>query len=188
MRTKRLTEHEENTIEGGFPVDGFPLERLRSGTVEWRGPLPSDPGAWSSPELLLDGKPRLELRVTENAGGRIHVAGQLDASVRLTCRRCLKDLVRAVAVPLDLWLEPSLEPWEEEEGVYGYDPSVALLDLMRPLREELILALPEYPVCDEMCLGLCAGCGAALKEEPCACGSDEIDPRWAVLRTRMRKE
>lgn len=175
-------------MNASFPVNGLPLERLRAGAMDWSGELPSDSAAWSIPDLVFDGPPRLELRLTENAGGRIHLSGRLQASVGLACRRCLTDLVQDVSVPLDLWLEPSLEPWEETEGVYGYDPSAAMLDLLRPLREELSLSLPDYPVCDEECRGLCAGCGAALKDEPCACGSDEIDPRWEALRNQMRTE
>jgi uncharacterized protein len=48
------------------------------------------------------------------------------------------------------------------------------------IREELILAVPEYVLCREECRGLCPRCGKDLNEGPCAC-RPEPDPRWAAL-------
>jgi uncharacterized protein len=50
------------------------------------------------------------------------------------------------------------------------------------VREEVVLAVNPYVVCDPECRGLCPKCGAKLDEGECGCADDEADPRWAALR------
>jgi uncharacterized metal-binding protein YceD (DUF177 family) len=85
-------------------------------------------------------------------------------------------------IDFDLRFDPSVQPWEEEAGVFGLDTDAASLDLFGPLREELRLALPEFPECRDGCRGLCPMCGSDLNETECDCSRKEPDPRWGVLR------
>ena len=55
------------------------------------------------------------------------------------------------------------------------------LTRLKALREELILAVPDYGVCDQKCRGLCPVCGANFNKSLCNCGNDESDPRWDAL-------
>jgi uncharacterized protein len=50
------------------------------------------------------------------------------------------------------------------------------------VREQIVLALPGYPVCGEGCKGLCSVCGANLNERDCGCDRHVPDPRWAGLK------
>jgi len=52
------------------------------------------------------------------------------------------------------------------------------LDLSDLLHEELVLSLPNKPLCMADCKGICSGCGAELNEQECSC-EPEIDHRWA---------
>ncbi|MGB1779712.1 MAG: DUF177 domain-containing protein, partial [Longimicrobiales bacterium] len=54
--------------------------------------------------------------------------------------------------------------------------------LSKAVREEMILAVNPYVVCEPECRGLCPKCGANLNEGACDCTDDEVDPRWAALR------
>ena len=56
-----------------------------------------------------------------------------------------------------------------------------MIDLLELAREQIILSLPEKPLCDEECKGLCTSCGADLNEETCTCEPEPADPRMAVL-------
>jgi len=58
------------------------------------------------------------------------------------------------------------------------------VDLMPGLREHVILAVPEFPLCSELCRGLCPRCGADLNQGPCGCEAPP-DSRWAGLE-RLR--
>jgi uncharacterized protein len=51
--------------------------------------------------------------------------------------------------------------------------------------EAAILELPISVYCSESCRGLCLKCGKDLNSGGCGCekASDEVDPRWAALRS-----
>ena len=72
----------------------------------------------------------------------------------------------------------SFDPGEAEEDVY----SGKEIDLDPILREQLLLALPGYPVCKDDCKGLCPVCGANLNDRECGCDRHVPDPRWAGLK------
>jgi uncharacterized protein len=67
---------------------------------------------------------------------------------------------------------------DAEEDTY----SGKVIDLDPLLREQLVLALPGYPVCREDCKGLCSVCGANLNDRECGCDRRVPDPRWAGLK------
>ncbi|MGH7769034.1 MAG: YceD family protein, partial [Candidatus Binatia bacterium] len=50
------------------------------------------------------------------------------------------------------------------------------------VREQVLLALPTRPLCDENCRGLCPKCGVDLNENSCRCSSSKGDPRMAFFR------
>ena len=56
------------------------------------------------------------------------------------------------------------------------------VDLSPLIREQIILALPTRPLCQEGCKGLCPQCGADRNAAPCGCPTMSGDPRLAVLR------
>jgi uncharacterized protein len=104
------------------------------------------------------------------------------AEVEQECRRCLDPVVTEVVVKLDLRFDPEIEPSDETEGLYAADPEADELELLPALREELLLALPDFPVCREDCRGLCPTCGANRNDGDCGCRVESTDPRWEVLK------
>jgi uncharacterized protein len=79
----------------------------------------------------------------------------------------------------------------EEEHELGHDElDVSFLDDMQInvgglVRENLLLALPVQPVCDEGCRGLCPRCGINRNRGTCACSPTGIDPRWRKLESLL---
>jgi uncharacterized protein len=134
---------------------------------------------------------KLERRVLFDALGR--------ASLEAPCGRCLSPV--SVAVPLDFEMtfvpdeEVHPEQAEAEEGHAAARSSRTfaadevneetyrgkVIDLDPVVREQLLLALPSYPVCREDCKGLCPVCGVNLNERDCGCDRRVPDPRWAAL-------
>jgi uncharacterized protein len=166
----------------GFPVGLLARDRIAEAAVEWAGTIPADPEFWGDTGLEFRGEPRIEFRAQSDRRGEVRVTGRLVARVVLSCRRCLEETERDVEVPLDLRFVPGLPAWEEEEGLYGTDPGVPDLVLAPALREELLLALPAFPLCQADCRGLCPRCGTNLNEGECDCVVVEEDERWAALR------
>ena len=166
----------------GFPACRIDLDRLRRGPVEWSGDVPGDPATWGIETLRVAGDPTLRYRAEAGGHGGVRVTGRLEAVLVAACRRCVNEMESPVEIDFDLRFDPIVENWQEEEGVFGMDPDALILDILRPLREELLLAMPDYPVCRDGCLGLCPRCGADWNESRCDCAGEKGDPRWDVLR------
>lgn len=118
---------------------------------------------------------------------RIRVRGMCWGGIQLTCVRCLTDFPLPLEVELDALLAPGVDPasrnkrWQiEEDVVYLPEGAIRLAQLVE---EELLLALPMNPVCFPGCAGLCAGCGADLNRNPCACRKATPTGPFAVLKT-----
>ncbi|HKJ02985.1 MAG TPA: DUF177 domain-containing protein, partial [Longimicrobiales bacterium] len=71
---------------------------------------------------------------------------------------------------------------EEDGDVRLFDDHVPELDLSDSVREEILLAVDLFVVCDPECRGLCPQCGVNRNVETCSCTTDESDPRWDALR------
>jgi uncharacterized protein len=101
--------------------------------------------------------------------------GTASAQATGECVRCLADLDDEIVVDFqELYLYA--DAGEEELSLEG-----DLLDLEPVLRDAVVLALPQNPVCGPDCPGLCPECGARLADDPDHTHGDAIDPRWAAL-------
>jgi len=111
----------------------------------------------------------------------ILVTGTATTTGDAVCSRCL-DPVR---IPLTADLQ-ELYAWTAGEaevddlGELGPHLQGELLDLQPAIRDGLILEMPQAPLCDTDCPGLCSQCGARLADDPDH-HHDSSDPRWAAL-------
>ena len=82
---------------------------------------------------------------------------------------------------------------DDEDG----DPDVVTfkggeIDLSGELRDELVLAMPFNPLCDEACRGLCPLCGGNRNLVPCTHAAATptharaVSARWARSSSRSR--
>lgn len=168
------------TSERMFDSLTIGLRRVAEGAVERSGPLPAAGSLWTEGEFVE--APAIAFVARSSASGEIRVRGAIDVRVRLTCRRCLAQREERLVVPLDFRLEPGLEPGAEDEGVFPLRPAGDEVDIGPIVREELLLALPEFSECRPECRGLCPRCGIDLNQATCECGSSDPDPRWETLR------
>jgi uncharacterized protein len=130
---------------------------------------------------------------------RVLLRARAQASLKVPCGRCLAPVpvqvpldFRMTFVPEDQYAAPPSRDEDDaghSEGGASFEPtsldeetySRKEIDLDPVVREQLILALPPYPVCREDCKGLCAVCGTNLNEKECGCDRTVPDPRWAGL-------
>jgi uncharacterized protein len=102
------------------------------------------------------------------------------------CARCLGSFPLDVAQEFSVVLRPEtrltgereLRPVDLADSFY----SGTEIDVTRLVYEQVLLALPTRPLCDEECRGLCPQCGANRNLGDCACTVDSGDPRLSVLR------
>lgn len=155
-------------------------------TVDRRVQAPEDLGtdvvsvpAGSPMDLAV----RLE-SVTEG----VLVSGSVSATASGACVRCLDPVSLPVAATfqeLFAYAERAAHHREVDVDADEADEYVLvdeLIDLEPVLRDTVVPALPFQPVCRADCPGLCPDCGAALAGDPDH-RHEQIDPRWAVLRS-----
>lgn len=141
-------------------------------------------------DLFPNQAAHLQVETTAQMNGdEVLVRGQGEAKLSLCCSRCLEEAPQEISFSYDLLFAPRakepkpkngaeilLQP--EELDVDFFDGEE--IDASDVAREQLVLALPLYPLCKEDCKGLCPTCGKNLNEGACACKPEQtIDPRLA---------
>jgi uncharacterized protein len=122
----------------------------------------------------------LELRLEAIMEG-ILATGTFSARAVGECVRCLDPIDEAVVVGFqELYLYDAPSSQEEADGE-DHVLEDELLDLEPVLRDAVVLALPQNPLCAPDCPGLCPECGARLADDPGHTHGEAIDPRWASL-------
>lgn len=120
----------------------------------------------------------------------ILVTGKLRAVVTNTCSRCLREFEQALDFelqeeffpPRDIFTGASIEDSADEDGFRIGEDNI--LDLGEAVRQNIIVNLPQKPLCKQDCAGLCAKCGHNLNYGMCSC-PEEFDERWAPLRSLL---
>jgi uncharacterized protein len=120
---------------------------------------------------------------------KFEVDGTLETQLNVACARCNEP----VAMPMNIAFEARFLPPEvfdaaEEHELEGDALTVDVLegdsiDLNAIAREQILLNVPEQLFCNPDCKGLCDKCGANRNLIDCKCIDEEIDPRWAALKT-----
>lgn len=137
-------------------------------------------GAYRSPIYL-------RLRFVPS-GRMIEVTGHIRATLDLTCGSCLGtfeyELTEDFAltfvpevVQTELVPEQELEP--DELGMIPYRED--RLELLIPVQEQLLMAVPMHPLCTVDCQGLCPQCGVDLNMTPCSCKKKVFNSKFGVL-------
>jgi len=124
------------------------------------------------------------------SGGDVFVTGEVRAVVRCTCVRCLEGHERAVTEAFHLTYVTDIDATPGEHELRPEDMEVEALpgdtvDVAGIAVEQVLLALPDHPVCHPDCRGLCPVCGTDRNRAPCDCRAQTPDPRLAALARWM---
>ncbi len=126
---------------------------------------------------------------TRRLDGKAHVCGTIQVDGIIACTRCLEPIARHFEISFDdVFEESNNEDAEHDKELALEELDVSLandgkIDLADVVREQILLAIPEQIFCKDDCKGLCPKCGANLNLIDCMCADDDIDPRWAALKS-----
>ncbi|MCX8071549.1 MAG: DUF177 domain-containing protein [Candidatus Binatia bacterium] len=119
-------------------------------------------------------------------GVEVFLQGHITGQAIGHCARCLESYPFEFGTDFSLVLVPredlpvNMELTEDDLDLAYYQGEE--IDLGPIVDEHIILALPTRPLCNEACRGLCPTCGVNRNIHPCACETEQRDPRWAALR------
>ena len=179
------------------------VDEIDESGQEWQADLPRE---------FIDGVLRGEPPTEFHAGGAAHARARLTKLGRSVlvqshftvplegqCKRCLKKVRLDEPVDLTLTYVPREGAADESarRGDRVSEPAASFdletvdeepysgktIDLAPALREQILLAVPPSPLCDEACKGLCPACGKDLNAGDCGCSTTTLDPRWAALKS-----
>ncbi len=132
-------------------------------------------GIPSGADLVLD------LRLTSVSEG-VYVSGTVSGPLVGECGRCLREIddeIRVDIAELFAYENSTTDETSEEDEIGRVRDD--LIDLEPAVRDALVLALPQNPVCRVDCPGLCPDCGEPWDELPAGHGHEQLDSRWAEL-------
>jgi uncharacterized protein len=123
----------------------------------------------------------LDLRLTSVSEG-IYVSGTVSGPLVGECGRCLRaidDVIRVDIAELFAYENSTTDETSEEDEIGRVRDD--LIDLEPAVRDAVVLALPQNPVCRADCPGMCPDCGVPWDELPADHGHELLDARWAEL-------
>ena len=145
-------------------------------------------GALEGTEVTPEGSQVAAELELHKSGVEVLARGRITGRLSVLCSRCVGAATVALDSPVQvLFLPRGAQERGAAEGEDVDQPDVVHylddeIDIGETLREELLLALPIAPLCNEACKGLCARCGKDLNEGPCDCPEESQDDRWSSLR------
>ncbi len=115
----------------------------------------------------------------------VFFSGSVEGDLQGLCIRCLEEYPLHLFREFSFVLAPQrvlareVELTPDDLALSFYEGEE--IDLSPLIREQVILALPSHPLCQEGCRGLCPRCGINLNLEQCECREEWRDPRLAAL-------
>jgi uncharacterized protein len=111
------------------------------------------------------------------SGDFIEVKGRLSTTVTSPCCRCLAPVVSQLDIQVSLAYAGSIDEEDSAaEEIELQSEEIGLIPFAGPeidvrpdLDQEIIMSLPQQPLCQETCRGLCPACGCNLNQASCNC-------------------
>ncbi|MDI6786458.1 MAG: DUF177 domain-containing protein [bacterium] len=132
----------------------------------------------------------LLLEAIENT---INLTGKINTEVELECNRCLRNFNYPLNISVNNnFIKKGIDKTEgcfelKKEDVDNLYFQGECIDLLRNIREEILLNIPNYSLCKEDCLGFCPKCGIDLNCMSCNCKNNKENP-FAILNTLIKEK
>ena len=151
------------------------LRHLEAHNIELKGELPVEELDLGVQDEVIQVRQPLQYELeAQKVEDGVLVQGHLHLTVDCECVRCLKSF----QYPLDLREWACLLPLKGEESVPVVNDCV---DLTPAVREDILLELPQHPLCDRECGGLPKVSAARTKNKNSAGKNETASSAWAEL-------
>jgi uncharacterized protein len=147
----------------------FDLRTLASAAAQVDDVLPADDLVWQELDRRPAGAIHVTGRISGAGPGRFYFSGQLTGEAGGECRRCLTEVRTSVSESVQSIFGEQGSDDLEDPDVFLFDPRTNVLDLRPAIREQWVVAVPQFVQCRDECKGLCPTCGTDLNAGTCAC-------------------
>jgi uncharacterized protein len=124
----------------------------------------------------------------ESSSTGIIATGEAHVEWKSVCRRCLRPVGGLADAQIDEAFSKQVPArhaapvGEHASAELDTEPIVGdQIDFTLIVREAILLAVPDAPLCRTDCKGLCPQCGADRATVDCGCVTEVRDERWAAL-------
>ena len=172
----------------------FDVEQINEEGIDFQLFESKDLFNLDSPESILieDVKAQGNL---QKSGKTILCSGSLQTRLATDCTRCLRTFSFELRACISLQFIPRTHDKNlgDEVELNGIDVEQEFyengqINLTNPVRDLIILSLPQVLLCREDCAGLCSECGANQNDSKCVCkDGGSVDLRFAVLEQLKNK-
>jgi len=130
---------------------------------------------------------RVHLNLSK-VGRVVRVRSQTETRGKWLCARCLEPFSLVLTSEFNTTLKPrpdfvlleEAELTREDLDIDFYEGEE--IDLTLLVQDQVLLTLPQKPLCREECRGLCPRCGKNLNREVCSCPPRFMDSRFEPLK------
>lgn len=136
--------------------------------------------------VLRSSEARLSLRKQD--GETVQLQGEMRGCISTLCSRCGESVEQDLEYDFLYRITSRPEPPAPTEDVECSDEDSQMLylggsqiDIGEILREQLYLNLPFTSLCSDECPGICADCGAVVKNGTCVCSTQKTSSPFSVL-------
>lgn len=125
--------------------------------------------------FVFDGPAHFDALIT-NTGAGLVLSGEVSASIRTDCSRCLESFVFRLDADIEGFFttqDKAAELPEDQEWEPVHNDAV---DILPSVISAITIELPIAPVHDPQCRGICPECGCDLNASTCSCESPDQSP------------
>lgn len=149
----------------------FDLRSLETSASRIEAALLAEDSVWEEGDVKPVTSVRVAGRLSAAGAEKFYFSGTIAGTAEATCRRCLEGMRIGVDAEVHLIMVEATADEADQPDVYLIDTRQHQLDLRPAIREEWLLAVPQFTVCSETCQGLCSTCGANRNTSSCSCRS-----------------
>lgn len=123
----------------------------------------------------------------------VELTGQVSTTLGMDCGRCLEPFEHTLTRKFNMGfvkssgmdpdtVDPDLDMEIREEDILTEYYTGDVIELKNTIQEQVVLGLPQHPLCSDVCKGLCQSCGNNLNLSACGCSPFTGHPAFAVLK------
>jgi uncharacterized protein len=162
------------------------VRELELGPLVLKGEVLETDLGFDASELRLLDKVLVSM-TAERQLREVRIRGHFRVGVELACSRCLEPVRIPILAQFDQFYESNaghrlageIELREKDTEIAFFSGN--FIEVADIVREQILLALPMKPICQEQCQGLCPYCGKNRNLDACNCESVFVDPRLMKL-------